>query len=234
MEKEEYPMRINKYIAHRGFTTRAGADKLISARKITINGKVAELGDKVNEDDDVQVKNTRRDFKYFVYNKPRGVVTHSPQMGEEDVVKAAGIPGVFPVGRLDKDSHGLMILTDDGRITDRLLNPERVHEKEYLVRVREKLPNTFQKNMEAGVEIGDYKTKPCKVRVTGPNTFAITLTEGKKHQIRRMCDAMHVTIEDLSRTRVMNVLLGGIPEGKSRPIEGGELKTFLSSLGLAK
>lgn len=233
-----YPMRINKYLAHKGYATRRGADELIERHKVFINGRVAVLGDKVHATDEVEVKGggKKQDLRYFAYNKPVGVITHSPQGDEtdikEEVARFKELAGTFPVGRLDKGSHGLIILTNDGRVTDRLLNPDHVHEKEYTVRTRDRLREGFAKRMEAGIDIEGYQTKPCTVKVTGERSFSITLTEGKKHQIRRMVAAMLGEVEDLRRTRVMNIRLGKLAPGSYRAIEGEELTTFLKSLGL--
>ena len=232
-------MRINKYLALRGFTTRRGADAAISAGKVFINGRRAVLGDKVEESDAVELKGAKKDAArrvYFAYHKPRGLVTHSPAEGEEDIaMKASTAPelaGTFPIGRLDKDSSGLIILTNDGRITDRLLNPTRDHDKEYLVRTARPLRKSFKDAVEKGVLIEGYETKPSSVRIHGEKTFSIVLTEGKKHQVRRMVVAMHNEVASLQRTRIMNITLGRLREGAYRPIEGEELQEFLKRLGL--
>lgn len=218
-------MRINKYLAHKGYATRRAADELVASGKVLLNGAVAKLGDKVAENDEVVVKNqggSKKALLYYAYNKPRGEAT-------EDI---AAVPGTFPVGRLDKDSHGLIILTNDGRITDRLLNPDYDHEKEYRVKTKEHLREGFAARMEAGIEIEGYTTRPCTVRVLGERAFAITLTEGKKHQIRRMVVAMKNEVEDLSRTRIMNIALGALKLGAHRAIAGEELATLLKSIGM--
>lgn len=227
-------MRINKYLALKGFSTRRGADELIEKKLVYINGKLAILGDKVLETDEVEVryKQKPKQYQYFAYNKPRGVVTHSPQMGEDDVVKASSLKNVFPVGRLDKDSHGLMILTDDGRITDKLLNPDYDHEKEYIVKTVQKLRANFKEKMEKGVDIGDYVTQPCTVSVLDDKEFKITITEGKKHQIKRMVVAQFNEVRDLQRIRVMNITLGKLASNSYRKIDGKELELFLKKLGL--
>ncbi|MHB0865755.1 MAG: pseudouridine synthase [Minisyncoccota bacterium] len=237
-----YPMRINKYLAKQGIATRRGADDLVEKGKVTINGRVAELGDKVFEADKVELAGTLppQHHLYFAYNKPIGVITHSPQVGEKDikqsVAKAKGknseMQDVFPIGRLDKDSHGLIILTNDGRVTDRLLNPDYDHDKEYRVRTTETLREGFKKAMEGGVNIEGFLTKPCTIRKTGPKSFNITLTEGKKHQIRRMVAALHNQVVDLERVRIMNVRLEDLKPGAWRPIKGAELATLLSSIGI--
>jgi 23S rRNA pseudouridine2604 synthase len=247
----EYPMRINKYLARKGIATRRDADELITRERVLINGRIAGLGDKVLETDSVEVRASKRSTKegvqglkkhyYFAYNKPRGITT--PQRGakdtDDDESDMQNLPeevaslGLFPVGRLDKGSHGLMILTNDGRITDRLLNPEKAHEKEYVVKTKLPLRDSFRTHMEEGVDIEGYLTKPAEVELRGDTTFAITLTEGKKHQIRRMVVAMHNEVLDLKRSRILNIKLGSLKAGELRPIEGQELQTFLTSLSLA-
>jgi 23S rRNA pseudouridine2604 synthase len=142
------------------------------------------------------------------------------------------VKGLFPVGRLDKRSSGLIILTDDARITERLLNPKFDHDKEYRVTTKEPLQARFRERMERGVRIEGYMTKPCKVKITGDRSFTITLTEGKKHQIRRMCAALGVAVDSLERIRVMNIQLGKLKPGEHRAISGRELTEFLGALGL--
>ncbi len=214
-----FPMRINKYLALKKISTRRGADELVSAKKVFINGKLAVLGSKVNETDKVEVKGIdNKEYKYFAYNKPIGIETDSPEAG------------LFPLGRLDKASHGLLILTNDGRITDQLLNPKYFHEKEYVVRTLNKLRSNFKQKMEAGVDIEGYMTKKCKVRILSPFTFKVILTEGKKHQIRRMCANLFQEVADLKRERIMNIKLGNLKSGDMREIKGEELTTFLNQV----
>lgn len=231
VEKPEYPMRINKYLAMKKYCTRREADEVIEKGKVFINGKLAVLGDKVSQKDVVDVKWRAKNHRYFAFNKPRGVITHSPQDEEEDISMLVPLKGVFPVGRLDKDSYGLIILTDDGRVTDALLNPDYAHDKEYEVTCLVDLPADFKEKMEKGVDIGDAVTKPCTVEITGARTFSIVLTEGRKHQIRRMCGAFGASAIDLRRVRIMNVKLGRLASGQYRAIQGRELQTFLASLG---
>lgn len=212
-------MRINKYLALKKISTRRGADELVINKKVFINGKLALLGSKVNEADVVEVKGTKaKEYKYFAYNKPIGIETNSPR---EDL---------FPLGRLDKNSHGLLILTNDGRITDQLLNPKYFHEKEYVVRTLNKLRSSFKNKMEAGVNIEGYQTKPCKIKILNASSFKIILTEGKKHQIRRMCSALFQEVADLKRERIMNIKLDNLKSGGLREIKGEELNIFLNSL----
>lgn len=212
-------MRINKYLALKNIATRRGADTLIENKKVFINGKLALLGSKVNEEDKVEVRGVKKvEYSYFAYNKPVGIETASPK------------EGLFPIGRLDKASHGLLIVTNDGRITEALLSPDYDHEKEYVVQTKERLRGNFKAKMEAGVNIEGYKTKKCKVEIINENTFKIVLTEGKKHQIRRMCSALFQEVQDLKRTRIMNIHLGQIKSGAMREITGKELATFLEEV----
>lgn len=218
-------MRINQYLAWQKHSTRRGGDELIQKKQVLINGRFAELGDKISEKDVVEVlKNKKpKSYLYFAYNKPIGETTDTPIFLNKEI---------FPLGRLDKDSHGLMLLTNDGRVTDRLLNPEYDHDKEYIVTVMEKLRPSFKQKMEAGVSIEGYLTKKCRVEILNSFTFKITLTEGKKHQIRRMCVALYNQVRDLKRTRIMNINLGDLSPGSHRAISGEELNLFLKNLGL--
>ncbi len=239
--KDLYPMRINKYLAHKGLATRVGVDEMIKSGKILINGKLAKLGDKVLESDVVETrgKHTKK-FIYLAYNKAVGIVSTNPQGDEKSImdnIKSKDLPAqagkVFPVGRLDKDSHGLIILTNDGRITDRLLNPDKNHEKEYLVKLDRAYTTGFIRNMQDGVELSDGKTKPAKLKKVDEIRFNITLTEGKNRQIRRMTEKLGYTVRDLQRVRIQNITLGKIPLNSYKEITGADKENFLESLGLA-
>jgi 23S rRNA pseudouridine2604 synthase len=220
---EKYPIRINKYLALKNISTRKGADELIEKKQVFINGKLAVLGSKVNENDKVEVKGNTSTKKliYYAYNKPIGIIT-------SDI----SVNGMFPVGRLDKNSHGLIILTNDGRITDKLLNPKYVHEKEYVVKTSNKLRSSFKQKMENGVNIEGYVTKKCKVQIVNDYTFKVILSEGKKHQIRRMCSALFQEVADLMRIRIINIELRNLKPGIFREIKDDELETFLKRLGI--
>lgn len=229
-----YPVRINRYLALKGIATRRGAEKFIEDGKVSINGERAVLTDRVHEDDIVTVKALpKRTFRYFAYHKPRGILTHSATSDQErtiaDVIK---IPGVFPIGRLDKNSEGLIILTDDGRITERLLSPRFAHDKEYLVTVQEKVTRDMIARLSKGPMLEDGPTKPCKAVVTGSHTLSIVLTEGRKHQVRRMISAVNGTVTQLKRVRIMNILLSRLAIGGHRRISGDEKAEFLSLLGI--
>lgn len=240
MKKEiVYPIRINKYLAYNNFCTRRAADEIIKSGRVKINGQVAVLGVKVKETDEVTIdKDIRRNKKlvYLAYNKPQGIVTHSPQKGEKSIEDIFNYSQkVFPVGRLDKDSHGLIILTNDGRVTDRLLNPDHYHEKEYLVKVDRTISPGFIKNMSEGVVLDDgYKTRNCEVKKINDLAFSIVLTEGKKRQIRRMCEKLERRVIELKRVRIMNIKLGSLKSREYREIEGLEQAELLKSIGITQ
>lgn len=234
MEEIREGIRINKYLSQKGISTRKDADKLVSAGKVFINGKKAILGDKVRETDNVEVKSktNKSNFLYYAYYKPRGIITHSPQKGEKDISSSVNLKGVFPIGRLDKDSEGLIILTNDGRITDRLLNPKYEHEKEYIVKTETSLKPFQLKAMEKGMDLEGITTKPAKTKFVNEFTFSIIIKEGQKHQIRRMCDALSIKIESLKRIRIMNIKLDKLKSNQYRKIEKIELENFLKLLSL--
>ncbi len=236
MEEIIYPVRINRYLALKNYCSRRQADKLIEQKQIKINGKIAQLGDKVFEKDKVelraQAKKSQKQRVYLAYNKPIGIETHASIKGQKDIksVLKFKVP-LFPIGRLDKDSHGLMILTNDGRITDKLLNPKYEHEKEYLVEVDRPLSPNFIKRISSGIQLEDFHTKKCFAKQTGIKSFQIILTEGKKRQIRRMCEAFRYNVLDLKRIRIMNIKLRDLKPGQYREIQGEELKEFFKKLG---
>lgn len=239
MEKIKYPIRINRYLNLHGFCSRRAADKLIDQGKIKINGAVAILGQKVQENDKVTVANSVKEmpnnYKYYLFNKPVGVVSHNPQLvGGEMEKSVEDVSGfgkkVFPVGRLDKESHGLMLLTDDGRIVDKMLNPKFGHEREYEVIVDKRITDSALNRIRKGVHIESgarecpkslfghsrhVMTKPAKIARLGDKSFSITLTEGKKHQIRRMCSALGYSVRELKRVRIMHLELTDLSEGKT-------------------
>ncbi|MFA6048193.1 MAG: pseudouridine synthase [Parcubacteria group bacterium] len=236
IEEKTYPMRINRYLALENVCSRREADEIIKQGKVIINGRVAVLGDKVLENDNVEVflDGAEKELVYFAYNKPRGIITHSPQHGEKSIENITKFPQkVYPVGRLDKDSHGLIILTNDGRVTGKLLSPENFHEKEYTVKIDRAITPSFLKHMEEGVVLDDgYKTQPAKTKKINDFTFSIILIEGKKRQIRRMCESLGRNVTDLKRIRILNIQLDDIKSGKFRSIEGKELQDFLNKIGL--
>ncbi len=228
-------VRINKFISQKGLATRREADTLIISGKVFVNGTVASLGMDVNESDKIEIRDNKKEYRYFLYNKPKGVVTVGAQKGEVDILhktkfpfdKAQGKPvNVFPIGRLDKDSSGLIIMTNDGRVTKEILTPEQEHEKEYLVSVDKMLPKSFKNIMESGVKVPKtnqgkegYTTKPSKVKITGDKTFTIVITEGKNRQIRRMCETLGYAVTSLERIRIGKFMLGKLKPGEWREIK---------------
>jgi 23S rRNA pseudouridine2604 synthase len=235
----EFPMRLNKYLAHQGLASRREADTLIVAGKVTINGKKATLGQQVNERDDVKVTGKTKEKTYLAYYKGRGIITHSPEAGETDIktriAKDYKLTDIYPLGRLDKDSEGLIILTNDGRLTGPLLDPERGNEKEYEVTVDKAINGWFLKHMAEGVKIERYTTKPAVVTPVGTAKlkFRITLTEGKKHQIRRMCAALGYQVMNLRRVRIMNIEVGKLKPNQYRKLTEVEVLTLLRTLGVS-
>lgn len=232
-----YPIRINKYLSYHDICSRRQADIFIKAGDVTINRRIAKLGDKVQKDDQVEVnsrvKNVCSKYRYFLYNKPIGVVSHPPGIGEKGILQSVKLTeGIFPVGRLDKESHGLIILTNDGRITKKLLDAKYYHQKEYEVFVNKPVKESFLNKMAKGVKIEGYLTKKADIVKTGDDSFKITLVEGKKHQIRRMSAALGYDVVDLKRIRIGNVKLTNLKSGQSRGLKDNELKEFLSSIGL--
>ncbi len=233
-------MRINKYLAHKGIATRLNADELIRAKIVFINLKIAQLGDKVLESDIVEVRGApaKKEYVYLAYNKAKGIVTANPQKDEKDILNSISLPPqyistkIFPVGRLDKDSHGLIILTNDGRITDRLLNPINKHEKEYVVEVDQTITPVFINHMQNGVAIGDHITERTTAKKISSKTFSIILTEGKNRQIKKMTDRLGYTVVDLKRIRIQNITLNKLSTNTAREITGNEKEKFLTSLGL--
>ena len=230
-------IRINKYLADHGFSTRKGADALIERGIVTINGKAAVLGDRVRPSDSVAVENAgteHKDAVYFAYYKKEGVETLKSTAKGKGILETTTFPvRVFPVGRLDKDSEGLIIMTNDGRITNRLLSPSSDHEKEYSVKVNKAVTDMFLRRLRDGVRIGENETtKKAQARKTGKDSFDIAITEGKNRQIRRMCAAFGYDVQRLKRFRIMNITLGSLTPGTFRKIEGKELAAFMQSLGL--
>ena len=231
-------MRINKYLAHQGYCSRREADTFIANGLVTINGKVATMGQQVHKGDSVKIKQKNLPSKrYLAYYKGRGIITHSPAENETDIVAKLAqdysITGVYPIGRLDKDSEGLIILTDDGRVTGPLLDPDQAHEREYEVSVDKPINQWFLKHMTEGVNIEGYTTKPAIVTpLRNQKRFKVILTEGKKHQIRRMCAALGYQVTELKRVRIMHINLDGLKPNQYRKIDGTELTTLLTTLNI--
>lgn len=235
MLKMEYPIRINKYLAEKGICSRREADQLIKEGKIYLNGRKAALGEMVTAGDKVSLAGGTKELFYVAYNKPRGIVTSCPQRGEQEIKDILQLKfDYFPVGRLDKESRGLILLTNDGRLTDKLLNPRNYHEKEYIVAINRKLQSNDLRQLRQGITLdGGFITKPCEIRVIDDYTFSIILTEGKNRQIRRMCQALGYDVIDLNRVRIMNIRLEQMPEGHYKLLGGEVLDELLDDLGMS-
>ena len=222
--------RINKYLSEVGFCSRRAADKLIEDGKVTINGEITEIGSKVEEGDQVEVEGqkiinpTKQKNIYLAFNKPIGIVCTTDRRVEPDnVIDFIKYPKrIFPIGRLDKPSEGLIFLTNDGEIVNKILRARNNHEKEYIVSVNRPINNDFIQSMSNGVEILDTITKNCFVKQLGQKKFKIILTQGLNRQIRRMCESLGYRVRSLKRVRIMNIKLD-VPTGKYREFTKEEL-----------
>lgn len=235
MKKQPELMRINKYLALKGFASRRGADALIEKKHVRVNGHIAQIGELVTDTDKIEVKGKQplSAYTYYAYNKPVGIVTNSPSSKEKDVLSSIQINkelNIQPIGRLDKESSGLLLLTNDTRVVAKLLTPKKNLEKEYTVVLNEPIKRDFERLITRGVRLKNYTTKPCVVTVHNKNTFSIILTEGKNRQIRRMCSAVGYSVKELKRIRILHIELGKLGPNKFRKIEGSELETLLSTL----
>ena len=222
--------RINKYLSEVGYCSRRAADRLIEQGKITINGEIPEMGTKVEEGDQIEVegqkieKLTKQKNTYLMFNKPVGIVCTTDQRIEPDnIIDFINYPSrIFPIGRLDKLSEGLIFLTNDGDIVNKILRARNNHEKEYIVKVDRPINRYFIEKMSNGVEILETITKNCFVRQLGEKKFKIILTQGLNRQIRRMCEALGYRVQSLKRVRIMNIKLD-VPTGKYRQFTKEEL-----------
>ncbi|KAA8668192.1 23S rRNA pseudouridine(2604) synthase RluF [Vibrio gigantis] len=233
MSQESQAKRLNKYISETGFCSRREADKLIDAGRVTINGKIPEMGTKVMPGDDVEIDNKPVRSKekpiYIALNKPTGITCTTERDIPGNIVDFIGHhKRIFPIGRLDKPSDGLIFLTNDGDIVNKILRAGNNHEKEYVVRVDKPITTEFLKQMGAGVHILDTVTLPCKVEKETKFSFRITLTQGLNRQIRRMCEALGYEVFKLRRVRIMNISLDGIPNGKWRYLSDEEITEILA------
>jgi 23S rRNA pseudouridine2604 synthase len=224
--------RLNKYLSEAGFCSRRAADKLIDAGRVTINGKVPEMGTKVTPNDEVHVdgkliKNTKEVFVYLAFNKPIGIVcTTDTRVEKDNIIDFINYPKrIFPIGRLDKPSEGLILLTDDGDIVNKILRASNNHEKEYLVTVDTPISQTFIERMANGIPILDTVTRKCEVKKLSTFDFKIILTQGLNRQIRRMCEYLNYEVTHLKRVRIMNIRLD-IPVGEYRELTKEEFKTL--------
>ena len=230
-EEKKDTVRLNKYIGESGYCSRREADKLIEKGAVKINNKVAVMGDKVSPQDKVYVNNklisSTEDFVYLALNKPVGITCTTEHKIRGNIVDFIGHEKrIFPIGRLDKDSQGLIFLTNDGDIVNKILRAGNNHEKEYIVTVNKPITPEFINKMSSGVPILDTVTKKCIVKREGKYVFRIILTQGLNRQIRRMCSYLGYEVTKLERIRIMNVSLGKLPIGKWRYLSVKELETI--------
>ena len=229
--------RINKYLSELGYCSRRVADSLIEEGKVTINGEIPEMGTKVEDGDQVEVegqrieKSTKQEKIYLVFNKPAGIVCTTDRRVESDnIIDFIKYPTrIFPIGRLDKPSEGLIFLTNDGDIVNKILRARNNHEKEYIVSVNRPINRDFIQSMSNGVEILDTITKNCFVKQLGPKKFRIILTQGLNRQIRRMCESLGFRVKSLKRIRIMNIKLD-VSTGEYREFTKEELLELKESL----
>ena len=233
-------IRVNKFLSEAGFCSSRKADELIDAGQVLINGLPIEKGTRVSEGDRVTVngqlvKKSEEQFEYLAFNKPVGIVCTTDTKREKDnIIDYLNYhKRVFPIGRLDKMSEGLILLTNDGDIVNKILRSSNNHEKEYLVTVDQSISQTFVDRMSKGVPVLDTMTKPCKVTKVNQNTFKIVLTQGLNRQIRRMCEYFNYEVITLKRLRIMNIELD-MPIGEIRHLRPDEIEQLKASLSDSK
>lgn len=230
-------MRLNNFISSTGLCSRREADELIKQKKVKVNGQIAELGYIVKPEDKVEVNGKlleeKKEYVYIALNKPIGITCTTERHVKGNIIDFVNYPErIFPIGRLDKDSEGLILLTSDGSVVNEILREENNHEKEYIVTVNKKITSSFMKNMSSGVKIynpvkNEYTiTKNCKVFKINDRTFKIILSQGLNRQIRRMCSQLGYKVISLKRIRIMNIRLKDLPVGKWRYLTEEELKSI--------
>ncbi len=233
----ENSVSINKFISDTGYCSRREADKLITAGRVQLNNRNARPGDRVQPKDTVVVDGSimkapkKEKLVYLALNKPVGITTTTEQHVRGNIIDFVNYPKrIFPIGRLDKDSEGLIFLTNDGDIVNKILRAGNKHEKEYIVRVNKPIDNTFIRQMSGGLTIMNERTLPCKVSLTGRQTFRIILTQGLNRQIRRMCESLGYNVTSLQRVRIMNIKLDKLATGKWRYLSEPEINILLDSV----
>lgn len=229
--KDGEKMRINRYLSEAGFCSRRSADRLIEQGRVTINGKQAVLGDKADAESEVRVDGKRISYEkkliLLAFNKPCGIECTCEPENPDNIIGFINFESrVFPVGRLDKNSRGLILLTNDGNAANRILKASNFHEKEYVVKVDRPVTEKFLSGMSKGVPVPGTTTRECVLKKTGEREFHITITQGLNRQIRRMCSHFGYNVTDLKRTRIINIRLGGLKSGEVRSCTDEEIKTL--------
>lgn len=231
----EQEMRLNKFLSDAGVCSRREADRLVEAGRITVDGVLAVMGQKVTSAQKIAIDHKpirkEEDKVLLAFNKPRGIVCTTSKKDKNNIVDYISYgKRIYPVGRLDKDSDGLILLTNQGELVDKILRGSNFHEKEYIVTVNKKITPEFLRAMGSGVPILDTVTRPCEIEQIGARTFRIILTQGLNRQIRRMCEYFDYRVVELTRVRVMNIRLGRLKTGTYRKIAGKELEELLKLL----
>lgn len=234
---DEKGIRINKFLSEAGVCSRREGDKLVEAKRVTVDGEYVTTGTRVLPGQHVFVDGKEVSLEeeevVLLFNKPRGIVCTAEKREKDNVIDFLHYPvRIYPVGRLDKDSHGLLILTNQGDLTNEILKASNYHEKEYVVRVNKPITGQFMMHMQQGVYLSelDKKTAPCKVKKLDDKTFSIVLTQGLNRQIRRMCRELDYHVRDLKRVRIMDYTLDGIAEGSYRELTKAEIAQLKKQL----
>jgi len=232
LQKTE-PVRLNKYLSEAGVCSRREADRLIADGRVTVDGRIAQTGMRISPGQEVRVGrkvvSKRDEMVVLAVNKPKGIVCTEEKRERNSIVRFLNYPiRVTYIGRLDKDSRGLLLMTNNGDIINRMMRSANCHEKEYKVTVDKEITEEFIEKMSGGVPILDTVTRPCRVTKIGKYTFSIILTQGLNRQIRRMCGALGYEVRDLLRVRVMNIRLGSLKEGEYRKLTDEELEELYS------
>ncbi len=237
MKNQQEGIQINKFISNSGFCSRREADKLVEQERVTINKKLAlstsrvQENDKVAIDDEVIKVKKQDSFTYLAFNKPKGITSTTDLGDKSNIISYINYPKrIFPIGRLDKDSEGLILLTDDGDIVNKILRAGNQNEKEYVVVVNKQITPEFISKMSKGVPILDTTTLPCKVKQEGNKKFRIILKQGLNRQIRRMCEYLNYDVISLQRIRIININLDTLPIGKWRKLKDFELSELQKKL----
>lgn len=228
---DDIGIRINKYFSEAGVCSRREADRMVEQGRITIDGRIAKMGDRIFPGNQVCLDNKtvkkQNDSVLIAFNKPVGVVCTTAKQEKNNVVDFIGYPSrIYPVGRLDKDSQGLLLLTNQGDLVNKIMRAGNYHEKEYEVTVNQPITEEFLRGMRSGVPLKelDVVTRPCRIHKLSQQKFVIILTQGYNRQIRRMCEYFGYRVVTLKRTRIMNIRLDGIKEGAYRPLTDEELQ----------
>lgn len=237
--EENEEVRINKFLSEAGVCSRREADRYIEDGKVKIDGVVAQMGSKVSKGNQVTFcdKPVKKEEKLVLiaFNKPEGIVCTTDHNEPDNIIDFIGYNmRIYPIGRLDKDSEGLILLTNDGNIVNKILRAENHHEKEYIVSLNKEITMEFLKKMATGVPILDTVTRPCKINQIDKYTFNIILTQGLNRQIRRMCEELGYRVSNLRRVRIMNIQLGRLKTGDYRNVTEREIEDLNHSLGQEK